>query len=401
LTAQSPTSFNSLIFSNGQDFLGSQSEGFTRDIQFTATTNLKYDVNFGEKHSLTAALFTEYNKGHYKYFGYTQNGLDEIFFSPGNGAGFATHQPGSNYYIPSVGALKIESGMFSYFGTADYDYDNKYGFGATLRRDASFRFQGDNKWGTFWSLSGHWNINKEDFMDNSVFNVLKLRGSYGTTGNQLITGQNVFSGVNLYANQSSFIGSSYQSIPGYLFTQLGNPNLKWETITQGNVGVDFEVFKSRLTGSLDVYNKTTKDLYQGVPLSAITGFSEINDNFGSLRNRGVELVLKYAVVKNKDFKFVVNANASYNKNEILSLPSQDGLVWDGGLTANKVGAVLDQFYVIRYAGVNPANGNLLFYDKDNKVTENPTDADRVFLVNHLYQNIKEHLDLILHTRDFS
>jgi TonB-linked SusC/RagA family outer membrane protein len=378
LTVQSPTSFNSLLFSNGQAFLGSQNESFTRDIQFTATTNLKYDIAFGEKHSLTAAIFTEYNKGHYKNFGYTQNGLDEIFFSPGNGAGFATHQPGSNYFIPSVGALKIESGMFSYFGTADYDYDNKYGFGATIRRDASFRFQGDNKWGTFWSLSGHWNINKENFMDGSVINLLKLRGSYGTAGNQLITGQNVFNGVNLYANQSSFVGSSYQSIPGYIFSQLGNSNLKWETITQGNVGVDFEVFKSRLTGSLDFYNKTTKDLYQGVPLSAITGFSEINDNYGSLRNRGVELVLKYTVIKNKDFKLTVNGNASYNKNELLSLPGQDGLVWDGGLTANKVGDILDQFYVIKYAGVNPANGNLLFYDKNNRVTENPTDADRVF-----------------------
>lgn len=380
LTSQSPTSFNSLLFQVDNEFLGFQSEGFTRDVQISAVTSLKYTKTFNEKHTLDLGAYTEYNKGHYKSFNYRQDGLDPITYSPGNGSGFVGFNPQTpEFYVPTVGASKIESGMFSYFGTADYDYDSTYGIGATIRRDGSFRFTGDNQWATFWSVSGRWNINNESFMENSVFDMLKLRGSYGTTGNQLIVGQNGFNGVSLPYNLSNF-GNSYNNANAYAFVQIGNPNLKWETVKQANIGLDFEVFQSRLSGSIDVYEKKTEDLYQGVPLSAITGFTEINDNFGSLRNRGVELSVRYDVVRNATdgFKFSVYGNGSYNKNELMKLPNENGLVWDGGLTANREGDVLNQYYLVKYAGVNPANGNLLFYDKNGALTENPNDNDRVF-----------------------
>lgn len=391
LQIDNPGSFNSLVFQQADEETGFQSEGFTRDAQISVTSNLKYDTTIGEKNSLAVGLFTEYNKGHYKAFNYTQNGLDPIFFSPGSSAGWISFNPDTpTFYNPGIGAVKITSGLFSYFATADYDYDRKYGFGATIRRDASFRFNDDNKWGTFWSVSGRWNIDRESFMDGSVFDVLKLRASYGTTGNQLISGQNQFNGANLYLNLSS-AGQSYNNQNAYLFTQLGNPDLKWEKSTQANIGIDFELFTNKLVGGLDVYRKKTEDLYQFVPLSAITGQGGINANSGSMQNSGIELSLKYDIFKNVNeggFEASVFINGSYNKNELLELPTENGLIWNGGLLANKEGDLINQYYLVKYAGVNPSNGNLMYYDLNGQITENPTDADRVFTgksLNPVYQ----------------
>jgi hypothetical protein len=143
-----------------------------------------------------------------------------------------------------------------------------------------------------------------------------------------------------------------------------------------NIGLDFGLFKGRLRGTFDVYEKKTSDLFQSTPLSAINATTAINSNFGGLRNRGAEALLTYDVVKNTDFKLSVTFNGSYNKNELLELPSDDGRVWGGGLTVNREGDILSQWYLIKYAGVNPANGNLLFYDKEGNLTENPNDDDR-------------------------
>lgn len=378
LRVQDPDSFNSLYFAPAaQEYKGNQNESFVRDFQFISTTNLRYNHTFGEKHDLTVAAFTEYNKGHYKNFGYTQTGLITPFFYPGNGTGFATYND-TNYYVPSVSALKMETGLFSYFGNLDYDYDSKYGFGATIRRDASFRFSDENKWGTFWSVSARWNLDKENFMKDAIFNKLKLRGSYGTTGNQNIVGQNNYNAPNLYKDLA-ISANSYANQIGYYVGNIANKNLKWETTSQLDFGIDFDVFKSRLTGVFDVYEKKTEDLYQGIPKSAILGTGgEINANFGSLRNRGIELSLNYDVITSeKGFNLSLSANASYNKNQLLELPNAEGII-DYGLSANREGDVLDQFYLVKYAGVNPANGNLLFYDKNGGLTENPTDADRRF-----------------------
>lgn len=381
LTVQSPGSFNSLVFQNDTEETGFQSQGYSRDFQFNSNTSLNYSKTFAEKHSLSASVFMEYSKGHYNSFNYTQNGLDPVFFSPGDGSGFIPFQnDGNNYYLPEVGSLQLESGLFSYFGSADYDYNSKYGVGATVRRDASYRFIGSNKWGTFWSLSGRWNIDKEKFMEGGIFDALKLRGSIGTTGNQLISGQNNFNGGSL-AYTLAAEGEAYGTLYGYAFGNLGNPDLKWETTRQIDLGAEFEMFKRRLSGTLDVYEKKTVDLIQTLPLSGPTGTSGITVNKGSLRNRGIELSLKYALIKNLDagaFNLTLTGNGSYNKNEIVELSNDSGKI-DNGLTILQNGHVMNEFYLVRYAGVNPANGNLLFLDKDGVPTENPNPIDdRVF-----------------------
>lgn len=380
LRVEDPNSFNAFLFQNvedGEEWIGWQSETFAREFAFNTNLSLNYNKVFAEKHTIDVSVFTEYYKSHLKSFSAVQNGLDPKLFVPGNGAGFIQFaEATSPFYVPNVGSGKASAGLFSYFGSADYDYAKKYGVGVTVRRDASYRFSDTNKWGTFWSVSGRWNIDQEKFMEGLPFDMLKLRASIGTAGNQNIAGQSIFAAPNnsrtLYEASPGYGGAN-----SYTLAQIGNPDLKWETIEQANIGIDFDVWK-KFRGNLDVYRKTTKDLYQSSPISAINGTYSILANNGSMRNSGVEALLSYDLFRTQDFKFTLNFNGSYNKNEILDVPNDTGFI-DNGLQATAEGGALGQYYMIPYAGVNPTNGNLLFYKADGSLTENPDpEVDRRF-----------------------
>lgn len=373
-----PNSFNSTLFgsySTDQEYNGYQSEVYNYTFSFTSTSYLKWAESFG-KHSVNAGVYLEYLKAHFKGTSLTQEGLNSYFATPGGGTGWVPYSTDNEFYVPAISQSRAKSGLFSYFASADYDYDTKYGVSATVRRDASFRFADSNRWGTFYSVSARWNISNEKFMENATaVSELKLRGSYGTAGNQDIAGTGLFGGANLY---QTLYGTSagYNNEPALVLTQLPNPDLKWETITQANIGVDFGFWNNRLRGTVDVYEKRTNDLYQTMPISAINATTGLSANVGSLRNRGIELLIAGDVVKNDNLKVTLSANGSYNKNELLDLPSEDGRIWNGGLTVMREGDMLGQYYMLSYAGVNPENGNLLFLDKDGNKTEKPTDQDR-------------------------
>jgi TonB-linked SusC/RagA family outer membrane protein len=382
ITFQDPVSFNSLVFQeDDEEFVGFESRSTARTMLINYNNKLTYSKTFKDKHNVEVSLFTEYFKGHADSFGYTQNGLDPKVSLPGAGVGYIIDNVDNDYYVPTVTSSKSIAGLFSYFGFVDYDYNSKYGFSASVRRDASYRFNTSNRWGTFWSLSGRWNIDKETFMQNTAFDALKLRASIGTNGNQDILGTGFFGAENSSRTLYDAV-TGYANQNSYGIVQLGNDDLKWETVRQANVGIDFSLNNSRFNGSVDVYEKKTIDLYQSVDISAINAITTINANSGSLRNRGVELNLSYDLFRNveQDFKFTLKFNGSYNKNEILDLPQANRLNWDGeSLTANAEGNLLSEFYLIKYAGVNPQNGNMLFYGADGLLTENPDPAtDRRF-----------------------
>lgn len=378
LRVQDPESFNSYLFQNpGEDFLGFQTESYAHEVAFNTNMSLNYNKTFNEKHNIDVSVFTEYYKSHLKSFTAIQSGLDPKVFEPGNGAGFIPHNPAENpqFYVPGVASGKATAGLFSYFATADYDYSRKYGLGLSFRRDASYRFAETNRWGTFWSVSARWNIDQESFMEGSNFGMLKLRASYGTTGNQNISGQSIFNLPN--ASRTLFAaGQGYANLPSYTLGQIGNPDLKWETIEQANVGVDFEYLEgSRLRGTFDVYQKTTKDLFLASRVSGINGTYTLQANNGSLRNRGVEALLAYDVFRSNDFMLTLTFNGSYNKGTIIDIPREI----DNVTQSFREGGMFAEFYLTRYAGVNPANGNMLFYDADGGLTENPdTVNDRVY-----------------------
>ncbi|WP_322549567.1 TonB-dependent receptor [Flavobacterium psychraquaticum] len=367
---------------------GIQGESFSRDFRFNSNTYLKYNKTFNEKHTVDAGLYLEYYKAHFNGFNYQKRGLDPRAL--GTGAAFITPviEPAvsatATQYIPTIGSFKVQEGLFSYFGAIDYDYDGKYGVSATVRRDASFRFIDDNKWGTFWSVGGRWNLSREAFLENStVFNDLKLRASYGTSGNQRVNNAQYSALLLPYTTYS--VGTGYNGTSSTVLSQIKNPDVKWEEINQLNVGLDFAVLDNKLKGSIDVYRKVTEDLYQGTPVSPVQGTSSIDANIGSLENKGFEVSLDYRVYNDKDWRVAVGGNVSYNKNKILELPeSANGLIFAGGSTAIAEGQPVGAFYVSEYAGVNPVNGNPLFKTPSGGLTEILEDANRVFTGEQLY-----------------
>lgn len=375
-----PDSFNSRNSAvAGQEYFGRVDELVEDRMMFNSNTNLRYENTFNEVHKVTGGLYLEYIKAHFKSRSLGKVGFDPNFWSDGGSTGWIGSAVNYQLYAPSAAMGVQEAGLFSYFGSASYDYDLRYGVDATVRRDASFRFTDDNRWGTFWSVSARWNISNEKFMENSVFNTLKLRGSYGTAGNQDILGTGVFGAAQLYDTQYGS-GVRYDASNSYFISNLPNPSLQWEVVTQANIGLDFGVWNDRLRGSVDVYQKKTDDLFLTRWVSAINGSSTIPANFGSLKNEGVELNIAGDIIRNENTRLTLNANGAYNKNTVTEIPSFDGTIWEeGSLYGLKVGGMVNQYYMHEYVGINPENGNMQFYTADGKLTEEPKDSDRRWL----------------------
>jgi TonB-linked SusC/RagA family outer membrane protein len=368
---------------NGTEFGGIELMTTDRDFGFNYQNRLNYLRTFSEKHTIDANLFLEYTKAERKVFTMQQDGLDPRTWALGAGTGWVPFNPATpTFYRPSLAALKQQAGLFSYFATVDYDYNQKYGIIGTIRRDASFKFVEDNQWGTFWSVSARWNIDEEKFMDNSWFNSLKLRASYGSTGNQNI--ESAAYGSNplyLSANATRDLnatGSGYELNPSIGPSVIANRDLKWETTYQLDFGVDF-IIKNRFSGTVDFYQKRTDALYADDYISNVNATNTLSANLkeGELYNTGVEVSFKYDFFKKGDFKMDVFANASYNRNEVRGLvyPIGEEII-DLGNVANQNGEPIYSYYVAPYVGVNPENGNLLFLDRDNNVTETIGPEDR-------------------------
>ena len=216
-------------------------------------------------------------------------------------------------------------------------------------------------------------------MEDSFFDSLKIRASYGTTGNQRIVsfaGQFAYFGAADLTRDLYNTGGQYGGIQGLSVGQIGNNDLKWETIIQTNIGLDFALVNNRLRGSVDVYKRNTEDLFVATPIapSLNGGVTSISANVGELENRGVDLELHYDVFKSSvegGLNVTLNAVGNYNKQEILDL----GEAGDVPL-GNRVGGPIGELYVAPYLGVNPANGNLLFLDINDNITEDLTSADQ-------------------------
>lgn len=350
------------------------------EFNFNNVTSLLYSKIFGDVHTVNAGLYADYLKVHYNSTSQRRTGLDPRTWVFGAGTGYANPTYFSNvdgpdldavtYYVPNASAGKITAGALAYFATLDYDYDDRYGFSGLIRRDGSYRFVEDNKWATFWSVAGRWNIDKESFMDGSGFNMLKLRASYGVQGNQNIiavsAGTNpLLAGVNL-VREVYVTGAGYDNIQGSLgYGGLRNRFVQWEVIKQANIGLDFSILNRKLEGNIDVYDKTTDQLYNTINLSAVTGSFGIMGNNGKLQNRGVEALLRYTPIRSQDGRLSLYANAGYNKNKILEMEKDD----TSGTNRNVTGGPAFQWFFAPYVGVNPDNGNALFLDINGNPTE--------------------------------
>ena len=372
--------FNEYLYAvQGQEYRGNVGDIFEERFVFNSNTNLRYQNTFNDVHKVSAGVFVEYLKAHFKSRSINKDGFDPIFWSDGGSTGWIGAAENYQLYAPRASMSRINSGLFSYFGTASYDYDRRYGVDGTIRRDASFRFSDDNRWGTFWSVAARWNINNEKFMENSVFNTLKLRASYGTAGNQDITNEGFFGGYHLYDTRYSS-GVGYNGQTGLTLSQLPNRNLQWEVISQANIGLDFGVWSDRLRGSVDVYRKQTDELYLNRPMSAINGAATLNSNYGTMKNEGVEVNVAGDVIRTQDTRLTLRLVGAYNKNTVVEIPTENGEYWNGtSLVGYRQGHMVNEFYMAEYLGINPDNGNMLFRSKDGGVTEEPNDGDYQWL----------------------
>ena len=304
---------------------------------------LNYDTKFGDAHTFSAMMGFEAikNKGKGLYasdmdFAVEQKELIYI----GNGLGIKVSS--QNEYA---------STLASFFGRINYDFKEKYYLSGTLRRDGSSRFTGDNKWGTFYSLSGGWVLKQENFLQNvDWLSNLKLRAGYGGVGNQ---------DIGLYADKDRI--SPYYNYPfgnisnsGYAQSALGNQNLKWETSYQYNGGVDAEFWKGALALSLDYYYKVTDDMLVKASNPPSSGYAEAAwINSGSVLNSGFELEATYR--KNKrDWGYTIGANLAFVHNEVLKLeaPLYGGRVESGiDATQTAVGHPIGSFYMLEMEGI--------------------------------------------------
>ncbi|WP_460671105.1 SusC/RagA family TonB-linked outer membrane protein [Larkinella ripae] len=235
--------------------------------------------------------------------------------------------PASNYAT----SYRNSTTLASFFARATVNMNDKYNLTATVRRDGSSKFGANNKWGIFPSVGAGWTLTNEDFFPKSTtLNYLKLRLGWGQTGNS--EGLKPYQSLQLYGQKGTYYdGGVADFLPGYGITQNANPNLKWEVLTTSNAGLDFQLLNGRFSGTLEVYNKTTKDmLYRySVPADGVKYFTNfIWANVGTMRNRGVELSFGGDIIQKGDFNWNARIVGAYNKNTIVNLKSAD---FDSGL----------------------------------------------------------------------
>ncbi|HZH65444.1 MAG TPA: SusC/RagA family TonB-linked outer membrane protein [Flavisolibacter sp.] len=337
---------------------GSLSRSFDRRFRYTITNSLNY-TSFLDKngnHSLNATVFTEYVRNRGRSFSYTGYGLLLPF---DNEAGLVAGTA-ANGYIPVVGGgFPENSSLVSYFGTADYGFKNRYFLTLAGRTDGSSRLSPNNRWTRYGSIGMGWIVSDEPFFNVNAINFLKLKGSFGSVGNQ--------NGIGEFPYIQQYGRGTYGGNGTLQITRLGNADLTWEKRRTANIGLEFEVLKSRIRGTVEGYNGLTTGLYFQPRIPGTSGGNgTILANNGSMVNKGIEVTLSFRILNQNDFKWTIDANYAYNKNTVKSLPDNQTFQTYKSFQALQVGKPLGSFYLVRYAGVNPANGNSQYLKADGK-----------------------------------
>ncbi|WP_166925592.1 SusC/RagA family TonB-linked outer membrane protein [Flavobacterium poyangense] len=302
--------------------------------------------------------------------------------------------------------------LASYLGRFQYKLMDRYLFTGTIRRDGSSNFGKDYRWGNFPAFGLGWVITKENFMANvKAINFLKLRGGWGRLGNQNVP----LNRASYTSGQTSYLGGSILNEGTTINSQI-DPSLSWEITEESSIGLDFELFQSKLKGSFDVYDKNSTNVIlftRPLLTSGIT--AESPGHVGEVSNKGYEISLRWDDKINENFSYWIGGNFSNNKNELSSLrnvtlsPVVGGGLGNGQdtklLDASSLGKPLGSFYIYEYAGFDPANGNMLYYNAaGNKVTQDALNAatDKKYVGSILPKsNYGVSLGLIYKNFDFS
>lgn len=332
---------------------------------YISSNYLTFDKTFAEKHSFNAVVGMEFNKYNRRY-----QDVNSIYFPNDD---FNTVDGGAE--VNEGHGSQSDYVFVSQFGRLNYAFDNKYLFKASIRRDGSSRFGKNNRFGYFPALSAGWIISEESFLkDNPVLSYLKLKGSWGKLGN---------AELGNFASRQLYRPNPYNLKSGLSFDQAGNDNLTWEKSTQTDFGLEIG-FLNRITLEADYYQKDTDGLLFAVPLPISSGAATINKNIGKIRSNGFEFTLNTKNIDHENFKWNTSFNFTTNNSKVKSLPN-DNTDIISNYTINRVGENISSFYLVEYAGVDPANGDALFVKNtinndgtiDKSTTNDYAEAKRV------------------------
>ncbi|RZK67159.1 MAG: TonB-dependent receptor [Pedobacter sp.] len=360
--------YGSLTFRNTGTANGDGQNISTFVINANTNNFFSYNTTFG-KSAFDAILGTSYQKSTSKYS--TLEGQDfpsDAYIKLGSAA-------------TKVIATSNESAFsfLSYFFRANYKYNDRYLVGFSVRADGSSRFGENHRYGYFPAGSVAWIASEEDFLKSSeTISLLKLRASYGLTGN---------AEIGNYSARGLFSGTgAYGGVAGQIPTRIANPDLTWEKTKQLDIGLDFGILKNRITGTFDFYQKNTTDLLLDVPIPQTTGFSTKTQNLGKLKNTGFELGINSENFVGA-FKWSTAITAAINNNKITDLGGQ--VLNSNEINAAIAGQPIGVFYLPEYAGVDPSNGDALYYKNttdasgnlNKETTTDINEAQRIFAGN--------------------
>jgi len=339
----------------------------SNNVTYVWQNSLDYVLNINEDHKIDIKVLQEWQKSRYYYLEADGDSFADVGLTNLNTAGNPT----------TANSFYNDWAVASYLGMAHYSaFDGKYVLEGTYRKEGSSRFSKNNRWGNFWSVGAAWNMQKENFMaDVDFINNMKLRASYGVTGNANI-------GINSYQALLSFNadydgeGASY---PG----SFGNDNLSWETSHTLDLGLEFGFFQNRISGSFAYYRRESKDLLLNVPLSLTTGFTSQTRNIGRMENKGFEVEANFAIIRTDDFNFSLGGNLATTENEVLELATDlngEEVNITSSTTRVATGHPVYAWRMPTWAGVNSETGNEEWYlnGVDGETTTNFNAADDVY-----------------------
>ena len=345
---------------------GNGEQAITNAYAWVVQNSLTYKFGFGS-HNFNVLAMHEYQK-------YQQYGLS------GSGQGFSADgltNLASTSKNKNTNSTYSDYANLSYLGMLTYNYANRLILDGSIRREGSSKFAPSNRFGTFWSVGGAYNLHKDVLSD--IFNELKLRASYGVTGNSNITS-------NVYQRLLSYT-SNYDDNGAINPSSLGNEKLTWEKNKTFDAGINFALLNRRLSGSVAYYNKYTYDLLLDAPLSRTTGFESQPMNVGAITNRGIEALLSYDIFRNENFTWNISANIATVRNRVNDLVRDT----EGNIISPLSGDALDQknveigkdfgfWYMPTWAGVNVQTGAPEWYKNgvDGERTSNYAEAQRTY-----------------------
>ncbi|MDD2595413.1 MAG: TonB-dependent receptor [Bacteroidales bacterium] len=363
---------------SGSSVNGSVTEMTTEYTKMVSSTTLNFNKEFG-KHNVSALVGFEAERNNTDFMRASGEDLPVSALHTVATAG-----------VLDANAYYWGNSMVSILSRAEYNYNNKYYVSGSYRRDGSSRLGEVSRWGNFWSVAGSWRISNEDFMQNQdIISNLRLRASYGVNG--------TLPSSNYGWRSLTSYSSKYMESPGGALSNAADAELSWETNYTSNLALEFGLFDNRLSGTVEYFNRDSKDLLQDVPISYITGFSSTLQNVGEINNHGFEIEIAGDIIKNSSFRWSAGINASILKSTVTKLYDGQDIIW-----ADPTGGDSRAYYIYRegestlafwgreWAGVDSKNGANIWYSNNNNsdftmdgrnVVYDLNDADEVIIGN--------------------